>query len=116
MNEKPLGYCEFHEANVFEEEFAWKGCWNCYHFAYSADFPYFDVYEAANTLKKSPSTIRRWLNEGHLHGGSFLSVEGVNFNWGVHGSGSSVKLRQGWSSRGDRFPVVLNTILIFHSI
>jgi len=71
MNDKPFGYCDYHEANVLEEEFAWKGCWNCYHFSYSADFPYFDVHEAANTLKKSPSTIRRWLNEGHLHGKLF---------------------------------------------
>lgn len=70
VNDKPIGYCDLHEEEVYEGEFEWKGCWNCWHFAYS-NFPYLDVYEAAKALKKSPSTIRSWLNEGRLSGKLF---------------------------------------------
>ena len=68
MNERPFGYCDLHNEDVWEPEFEWKGCWNYYHFSYSADCLYTDVREATQLLKKSPSTIRRWLKDGHLEG------------------------------------------------
>ena len=71
MDIGPLGYCDLHEREVWEEEFEQKGCWNCYHFGYSADSPYVDVQEAAQLLQKSPSTIRRWLKDGRLEGKLF---------------------------------------------
>jgi len=72
MNERPFGYCDLHNEEVWELEFERKGCWNCYHFGYSADSPYIDVQEAAQLLKKSPSTIRRWLKNGRLEGKLFI--------------------------------------------
>ena len=71
MSTISLGYCDLHEEEVWEEEFERKGCWNCYHFDYSADSPYIDVQEAAQLLKKSQSTIRRWLKDGRLEGKLF---------------------------------------------
>jgi len=67
-----LGYCNFHEREVGETEFERKGCWNCYHFGYLVDSPYVDVQEATQLLKKSPSTIIRWLKEGRLEGKLFV--------------------------------------------
>lgn len=72
MNAGPFGYCDLHEREVWEREFEQKGCWNCHHFGYSADFAYVDVQEAAQLLKKSPSTIRRWLKESRLEGKLFV--------------------------------------------
>ncbi len=72
MNLEPIGYCDFHEGKVWEVEFERKGCWNCYHFGYSGSYPYIDVQEAAELLKKSPSTIRKWLKVGRLDGKLFI--------------------------------------------
>ena len=72
MSVKSLGYCDLHEREVREVEFEQKGCWNCYHFSYSADSGYIEVWEAADLLNKSSSTIRRWLKDGRLEGKLFL--------------------------------------------
>ena len=72
MDVKPVGYCDLHEREVQEEEFERKGCWACYHFGYSTDYPYVDVQEAAQLLKRSMSTIRRWLKTGRLVGKLFI--------------------------------------------
>ena len=72
MYAKPFGYCDLHEREVWEQEFERKGCWNCYHFDYSEDCPYADVKYAARSLKKSQSTIRRWLRDGRLEGKLFI--------------------------------------------
>ena len=72
MSRRVLGYCEYHEQEVDEVEFEWKGCWNCHYFQRGEDFPYMDVGEAARELSVSPSTIRRWLRGGKLKGRLFV--------------------------------------------
>jgi len=72
MSTISLGYCDLHEGEVREGEFERKGCWTCDYFGYSADSPYVDVQEAAQLLKKSPSTIKRWLKKGRLEGKLFV--------------------------------------------
>ncbi len=72
MSTISLGYCDLHEREVWEGEFERKGCWNCYHFGYSKSSLYVDVQETAKLLKKSTSTIRRWLKEGRLEGKLFV--------------------------------------------
>ena len=67
-----IGYCDLHEGEVSQGEFGRKGCWNCYHFGYSADSPYVDVQEAATLLKRSSSTVRRWLKSDRLKGNLFM--------------------------------------------
>ena len=35
-----LGYCDLHGGPVDEDEYSWKGCWNCLHFTEGESFPY----------------------------------------------------------------------------
>jgi hypothetical protein len=66
-----FGYCDYHEEEINEETFEFKGCWNCYHFKEGHDFPYYDVNEASKILRVSPSTIRRRIKNGSLKGRLF---------------------------------------------
>jgi len=68
--QEPLvfGFCKFHEYEVYEGKFEWKGCWTCGHFVFSPDLPYVTVNDAAKALNVSKATIRRWVKIGKLKG------------------------------------------------
>jgi excisionase family DNA binding protein len=63
--QKPLGYCVLH-GEIHWQEFEYKGCWSCYHFAESEDFPFVDVSKASEIIGVSKSTIRRWIRKKKL--------------------------------------------------
>jgi hypothetical protein len=67
-----FGHCFHHERDVSAEELGQKGCWNCHYFGGSKQSVYVDVYEAAEMLKKSRSTVVKWLEAGRLEGKLFV--------------------------------------------
>jgi excisionase family DNA binding protein len=73
INEKieGFGYCDFHEEQIDEKTFEWKGCWKCYHFIEGKKFPYYTVKEVSKMLGISESTVRRWIKSGKLKGRLF---------------------------------------------
>ena len=72
MTDEIIGKCsnDTHVKHIGENidliTFRFKGCWGCWHFGETENFPYYDVKEASEILKVSPSTIRRWIHKGKL--------------------------------------------------
>jgi excisionase family DNA binding protein len=66
-----FGYCEYHETQIDENTYRWKGCWGCLYFRRGKDFPYMDINEVSEKLKVSKSTVRRWVKKGKLEGELF---------------------------------------------
>jgi hypothetical protein len=69
MTAELMGYCDLHGREVFDGEFEDKGCWDCWHFNWGGI--YLDIYDAAELLGKSQSTIRRWARNGRLGSRTF---------------------------------------------
>ncbi|MEM4090512.1 MAG: hypothetical protein QXQ46_07190 [Thermoplasmatales archaeon] len=76
-------YCEYHKEEIDEENFNWKGCWNCHYLKFGNLFPYVDESEASKILGKSTLTIRRWIVKGKLEGTLF---EQHRFNGSINGN------------------------------
>lgn len=60
-----LGYCDYHEEELDESTFEYKGCWTCFHFQQTENV-YFTVSEVATKNNVSPKTIYRWIKKGIL--------------------------------------------------
>ena len=63
-----FGYCSYHDEEVDENTYKWKGCWSCYHFSEGDGFPYVSIPVASGELGVSESTVRKWIKEGRLEG------------------------------------------------
>jgi hypothetical protein len=66
-----FGYCKYHEEEINESTFEWKGCWKCPYFIKGKNFKYYTVAEVGRILGISESTVRRWIKIGKLKGRLF---------------------------------------------